>query len=216
MVKFTFEARYGAAHLLVTNAVQHPVVKRKMEEYGFNADKVQQGANLLKAVEDWQMAKENNYSTKKSLKKKLDKDIETLTILYNDHLSIARFSFRNDTYMTSQLKLNGARKKDWAGWSQQVYSFYVRVEQEGLPLMKKHGAVADELARGKAMAETLIAIHTQRKSNKGDAQSSTQKRNQALKDLNHWVSNYKKVARVALQDDPQLLEVLGIVVPSAQ
>jgi hypothetical protein len=79
------------------------------------------------------------------------------------------FAFRHDTYIISQLKLKGAHKKDWNGWISQVYSFYARVEQEGLPMMKKQ-----------------------------------------------WVSNYKKVARVALQDDPQLLEVLGITVPSVQ
>ncbi len=47
-----------------------------------------------------------------------------------------------------------------------------------------------------------------------DAQSSTQKRNEVLKALNRWVGDFKKVARVALQDDPQLLESLGIMVPS--
>jgi transcriptional antiterminator len=116
--------------------------------------------------------------------------------------------------METQLQLKGNRKRDWAGWTAQVFSFYSRVEAEGMVMMKKHGAKAEEVAQGKAMAEALMAIHQQKKSNAGDAQSATQKRDEALKALERWIADFKKVARVALQDDPQLLEALGIVVPS--
>ncbi len=216
MMKKSIDARLVQFSILIANATRHPKVKQKMEQYGYTATRIQEGQNLIDQLTLLQHEKESCYSQGNALKQQLKNDVKALKALYIEHLTIARFAFRGNAYMEAQLQLKGSRKKDWAGWTAQILSYYSRVEAEGMAAMKKHGAKAEEMAQGKAMAEALTAIYQQKKSNAGDAQSATQKRDDVFKALNRWAGNFKKVARIALQDDPQLLEALGMVIPSVR
>ena len=46
---------------------------------------------------------------------------------------------------------------------------------------------------------------------KGEAQAATKARDAALDDLQDWLSDYLAIAKVALEEDPQLLEGLGVL-----
>ena len=48
----------------------------------------------------------------------------------------------------------------------------------------------------------------------GEAQSATLAKDQAMKALDEWVSGLRAVARIAITDEPQHLEALGIMIPS--
>jgi len=46
---------------------------------------------------------------------------------------------------------------------------------------------------------------------KGEAQAATGARDEALDALQAWMSDFVAIARIALEDQKQLLEVLGVV-----
>lgn len=46
---------------------------------------------------------------------------------------------------------------------------------------------------------------------KGEAQSATEARDTAFDALQEWVRDFINIARIALEDQKQLLEVLGVV-----
>ncbi|MEM0941615.1 MAG: hypothetical protein AAF600_19240 [Bacteroidota bacterium] len=45
----------------------------------------------------------------------------------------------------------------------------------------------------------------------GEAQQFTVTRDEALDHLDEWMAEFKELAKIALEDQPQLLEVLGIL-----
>lgn len=61
------------------------------------------------------------------------------------------------------------------------------------------------------MVDKVIAKHLQQKKETGEAQEATGIRDNALDKLAHWLSDFRAVAKVALDDSPQQLEKLGIL-----
>ena len=214
MIKKTLDARLFRAWLLVENANKHVRIRQQLAAFGYTAERMQELAALIEKAEALDDEKQECYSRKKALSQQMDKDVQAMKALYMEHLTIARFTYRKDAYMQEKLDLTGSRKRHWAGWLNQVHTFYAGLEAEGLAAMKKHGAIAEEIAQGKAMADALMEAYHATKFNNGNAQSATQKRNQVLKMIDRWVMNFKKVASVALEDEPQLLKALGMKVPS--
>ncbi len=54
----------------------------------------------------------------------------------------------------------------------------------------------------------------QRLKKKADAENTTQTRNESLKALRKWLTEFHAAARLAFKDNPQMLEAFGIKVKS--
>ena len=65
-----------------------------------------------------------------------------------------------------------------------------------------------------ALVEAVVAASAAQDKERGEAQEATQLRDAKLDELDRWVSDYKAIATVALDELPQRLEQLGWVVAS--
>lgn len=69
-----------------------------------------------------------------------------------------------------------------------------------------------ELAQNQASVEALMALRNRRLQMKGEAEEATRTRNLSMQALRKWMREFYSIARIALQDSPQLLEALGVPV----
>ena len=76
--------------------------------------------------------------------------------------------------------------------------------------LHRYGFTADRLAEGRGIIETLDRAQQAQASAKGDKQQAAVEQAAALLNLRRWVAQYRKVARLALADAPQLLEKIGV------
>ncbi len=114
------------------------------------------------------------------------------------------------------LQLNGERKQSISGWIQQAKTFYTNalVSTSVKEALSKFTVSEEALNVGQAAILDVESKFNAQLKEKGEAQVATVSRDAAFDELQEWVAQYVAVARIALEDQPQLLEVLGIVEPS--
>lgn len=130
---------------------------------------------------------------------------------YSKNLTIARVVFKNDVAAQVALGLNGERKKSKSGFQAQALQFYKGALQntDYKTELAIRGITEAILAAQKTGFENLSDLEASQKKESGEAQAATKKRDIALDAFAEWMSDFKKMAIVALSDSPQLREQLG-------
>ena len=77
--------------------------------------------------------------------------------------------------------------------------------------LAEFGITEQKLKAGLKEVEAIEAANLAQEKEKGEAQAATQKRDAALDELQDWLSDYLAIAKIALEEEPQLLEGLGVL-----
>jgi hypothetical protein len=72
----------------------------------------------------------------------------------------------------------------------------------------------DDLSAANAMISDLEAARSEYLKEKGESQDSTKAKDAAFAKIDDWMSEFYAVAKIGLEDNPQLLEALGKTVRS--
>ncbi|MEQ9443571.1 MAG: hypothetical protein RIG62_31315 [Cyclobacteriaceae bacterium] len=214
MKKNTLDGRFLGGRMMLENALRNGAVKKALAQYGYNETRLLEGKALLDAAEEWQHEQKDLYTSKGELTRQIANDEQDLLELFNNHLTIARFAFRNDPFWQNNLQLNAPRLRDRAGRLEQIRTFYRRLTPPANAAMKKFGAPTEDLERANVMAGTLLEVLINRQSKVAEAQQATKNRNDSLDAWKDWRQKFTRVAEVALANEPQLLEALGVEVRS--
>ena len=128
-------------------------------------------------------------------------------------VKVARVALKKDAGASTQLDLKGDRKRSLSGWLAQASQFYNNAlsNKSVLSALKEFGITEPKLKAGLSELEAVEAANLLQEKEKGEAQAATQKRDVALDGLQDWLSDYLAIAKIALEDDPQLLEGLGVL-----
>jgi anion-transporting ArsA/GET3 family ATPase len=112
--------------------------------------------------------------------------------------------------------LFGDRKRSLSGWLEQARAFYTNLLGDSgfLTALSAYGYTQAKLEQEAALVEQVIAKHMAQKKEMGEAQEATAMRDKALDNLAKWISDFRAVVKVALEEDPQQLEKLGILARS--
>jgi len=130
---------------------------------------------------------------------------------YGKHISLARIAFQAQPRVIEALGLKGKRKRSLEEWLAQASAFY----QEALTHVNElaqYGVPQLEIVECQKMMDQLVALSALQKQSLSRAQVLTQKKQEARTQLEEWYRKMIRTARMALEEEPQLLEALGIVV----
>jgi hypothetical protein len=199
------------ARTLITNSRQHPDIQRALTDFGYSIKNLEKGQALLEHFLLLQSAKRQNYGAKLSATAAVYTELEQVKATYDEHRTLARLAFKNDRGLQTTLGLYEPYPDRRSAFTALVTNFYAQL----LPhhkAVQRYGLTRAEIEQAQATVVAFVEAQQQQTQRKGEAQSATQKRNQALKNLQQWVRGYRAIVRVALADNPQLLEVLGLLV----
>ncbi|NJL82241.1 MAG: hypothetical protein HC890_03465 [Chloroflexaceae bacterium] len=200
----------------IDSALANPTVQAYLTPFGYTPEKLQQGKALYQTALAAQQRQKTEFAEQLGATAALESLRDTAQKYYAQHLKIARIAFKNDAIALAKLALTGDRKRSLSGWLAQTQQFYraaledTRLQQGLAP----YGVTTEKLTQGQSAVDAVIAANVTQETEKGEARQATQDRDAVLDTLEDWYSDYIAIARLALEDNPQLLETLGIPVAS--
>lgn len=198
------------------NVKTQSTIASTMEEFGYTSEVIAIGENLYTetvAVYNQNKIEDDETTAASDVYKTTKKELEKW---YKKHVQKARVAFRNDPVTKERLEIVGSKSEAYASWIIRVKKFYAEVTNDELIKAKivRLKTPEEELTA----AVTLIGETETARANylreKGESEDATKQKDAALAKLDDWMSEFYDVAKIALEDHPQLLEALGLSVKS--
>lgn len=208
--------RIAVAQVALDNAQSDVILKDALAVFGYDAERIDAGRALLDAAQSAQETMAAEYGDQYEATDALQAAFDTANTTYMRHVKVARIALQDERGAAQALALTGRRKRTIPGWLDQARQFYDNAlgDEAILTALGHFGITAEALEAAQAEVDAVATANAAQEREKGEAQDATKARDEAMGALDGWMSDFRAIARVALEDRPQQLEKLGIQVPS--
>ena len=131
--------------------------------------------------------------------------------LYSRHVLLSRVALEDQPGLQEKMQLNGPRKKRWGEWMSQASNFYrhaVSVKET----LASFNIPTKELSEMQKLLDRITELQDLQIQLKGHVQVVSEQRKVAYATLKKSISRFFQIAKIALDEEPQQLEALGLVV----
>ncbi|WKN44482.1 hypothetical protein [Tunicatimonas pelagia] len=202
------------AELIIANIARNEQIQKSLANYGFPSKRIKEGEHLLKVAVQLKTMMEDQQEARYETSQAWLTDFQNAKATYQGYVNLARTVYRNQPVILRKLKIDRPTPKQQQPWIEQALHFYSKVSAYKEAIEQRYGLSSEVWTQAMSEVESLSDSRSERLHLRAQAQQATEQRNYSLIKLHAWVKELKYIAKVALKDDPQLLEALGIVVPS--
>lgn len=201
------------AGLAINNSLKYDDLQQMLAVFGYTAEKLGEGKALLESAVTLNILHQKEYGEQYQATDDLRVKSEEARTPYITFIKIARVAFAREPGAWTALGLSGERKESYSGLLAQFNQFYTNLKsnQAWLAKMASFGITTEKLDAGDALVKEVEEAMNRQKVETGEAQEATRLRDEAADTLQEWYSDFIAIARIALEDKPQYLEMLGIV-----
>jgi len=209
-MKATMQDRLRAAEVAITNAYDAKILAA-LTQFGYAESKLDEGKAIHKETRELVNRQLLEYGEQYEATNEMNSAWQEADDAYIRALKIARIALRDDTRVATALLLNGRRKRTLTGWLQQSMVFYKNLlgNADWMAAMLVYGYTPEKLQAEKALVDGVNESNLQQLKEMGEAQDATEKMHAKMEILDSWMSDFKQIAFIALEDNPQWLEKLG-------
>ena len=195
-----------------------PEISERMALYNFGPDQLAEGLRRATLAADREVEQRIQIGKQAAATSNLNAVERMVRSLFNADRRLARVLLGNETLLYTELRLNLNTETKREVFLQQARHFYQEVvaHEEVTTLflsqfnMSKE-TLEDRLNKVNGLEEAMRIQQIRI----GEAQVATQKRREAMKELDTWMSSFIGVARQVFKEDPKQLKKLGLVVKSS-
>ncbi len=197
------------------NAETQNEVAESLAELGYDTETIAAGKTLLaqtREVYDLNQTEDDEtteaYKLFQTVKAALAKN-------YRVHRKKAKVVFLNDDVILRRLALDGKLVTTYIPWLETIKKFYAEAaDSKIIERLARLKITADDIAEGNNQVAAVEEARAAYLREVGESQNATKEKDNAMAKMQAWMSEFYSVARIALEDNPQLLEVLGKPVKS--
>jgi hypothetical protein len=214
--KLTDAATLELYRVALENAETQTEIASVMSDLGYENEVLLQGKALLtqarqafdanKTEDDETSAAYADFSSKK----------EQLEDTFTIHRKKAKVVFRNDSLTADKLTISGTMPRSYIKWLEAAKKFYsVAIADTNIQSkLARLKISADDLTAANTAISDLESARAEYLKEKGESQDATKAKDAAFAKIDDWMSEFYAVAKIGLEDNPQLLESLGKLVRS--
>ena len=205
--------RLAKANVAISNALSDAQIGKLLGEYGYQTQKLSEGKALCEAADAAIKKQVANHGDQKDSTSRLLSAEKTARVAYQNLAQVARAAFQRDKAKLSALGLDNPMPKPLPLFITMATTLFDNASHtaEIADILKSYGYNADKLSKERGKIVELSAANQAQEAAKGSAQQATFEQNKAMEALDYWMGCFVKVAKVALREQPQLLEKLGIL-----
>ena len=204
--------RLESARLALHNALAESELLAALSQFGYDESRLQQGKSLYEsALALWQNQQQKQ-SRRRAASLAYSRVNAALTRAYMRSVKLCRILYRADPLTYRALGLAGPRSTAFATRVAQMRLFYTTAlgSPEILSTLAEYGFSESQLQADFALVALLESARSQREMESGEAQGATRSRKEALSVLGRWMGDFAVIARLALEESPQRMEMLGL------
>ena len=196
----------------IQNAQAVPEIASALAAFGFDAARIQAGATLLATAETLQAVQVKEYSEQFQATNALNEAQDAADKLFGTQRKLAKLALRDDPEAQKALLLHERKKETLDPWLGQAGVFYKNVlgDPDMLAVLAQYNVTEAQLLAGQTAVVAVANLNANQEKEKSEAQKATKARDKALDDLDEWYVEFRELARIALEDDAQQLEALGL------
>jgi len=198
----------------LTNVEQQQEIAATMTEFGYDTAAIAEGKLLFENVRkafDFNRQEDNE-----TLECRINLDAITESISANYWLDRkkAKVIFKDNPLAMQQLSLTGSVPKAYIKWVEYMKTFYngLKAAPDLLSKMARLKFTEENLDTRIASIQELETSRAKYLKEVGESQEATQAKDAAFAEIDNWMREFYAVAKIAMEDQPQLLESLGILV----
>ena len=198
------------------NVTNQPEIAANMAEYGYHFEIINEGKMLLEATRAAYNANKTEDDETSAAYKNFSDKKNQLEEMYSLHRKKAKVVFRNDPLVLDKLAVSGVLPKAYVKWLEAIRKFYsdaianpdIQFRLERLRVSRPDLDTANVMINE---LETARAVYLREL---GESQEATRTKDAAFAKIDDWMGEFYAVAKIALEEKPQLLEALGKSVKS--
>ena len=198
------------------NVEKQPEIATIMAEFGYDETLLTEGKTLLtKTRQAFDFNKKEDDETTEAYKNFTELK-ENLAKTYTLHRKKGKVIFRKEPTTLNKLALTGSLPTAYIKWLETVKKFYTvaAADSDIQSKLVRLKITTEEINGTIQLITDLELARAEYLREKGESQDSTKSKDKAFGEIDDWMSEFYAVAKIALEDNPQLLESLGIFVRS--
>jgi hypothetical protein len=202
--------------VLFSNSLSDEAIRKALFSFGYNDHRLSEGKKLFDELSSCDAEHVLRNAEKIDLFYRKKNAQEVIHHAYMKFLKIARIAFDEDMNAAEALLLDGPRERTYKKWYFQVSVFCNNLlnTPDFLASMETFGVKKTQIEQLRMDLDNLSSLSDKCVKITGVVRMLVQKKKKQTIRLQDWVSDYIKIARIALEDSPQNLAKIGITVKS--
>jgi hypothetical protein len=203
----------GVSEIALANTRKNRIIMERIAAYKYDENRLGQGDQIIVRIKQLTLRWNKAQSERMLVTKELYAARDEIKAVYGKTRRIARILFQDQEPQRRVLAMDGPRKQLLPQWLEQARQFYTNAlaDPEILRQFSGYGITVERLTEEKTLLTKLEKAMANQEKKAGQAMEITRERKLAIKELDHWMSKFFTILRLAMGKS-QMLEAVGIVV----